>query len=258
MRCNARPSQNGAFIPVVFENSDLFVLNKPPGIPSIPLKSDETETAVGAALAYCPQIAKIGRRGLEPGILHRLDTLTSGLLVFSKTEMAFEKLHALWKSGGVRKYYRAIVSSETSNLPCPITISIALGHSKKSSKRMIPLGGRKKYPIRGKALPALTLVLSSQALDENVYDLELEIKTGVMHQIRCHLACQGWPILGDPLYRKNIKNVAVTHAPPRLFLHAWRLLLKLNSDQPPLHLEADLPRDWIRKPLTTPHTISTV
>lgn len=253
MQKKAKASLKGAFIPVVFENDALFVLDKPSGTPSIPQEADESETAVGAALAHFSEISEVGRMGLEPGILHRLDTLTSGLLVFAKSETEYRRLHSLWKKGAVRKYYRALVSQKISAKKTgkalsafelsefqksqPISISLPMGHNKKSSKRMVALFPNKKNPaIRGKPLPAVTIIHSSQVRENEIFDLELEIKTGVMHQIRCHLASEGWPIVGDPIY----------HGAPssRLWLHAWKLEIPTESGEV-LRIESKLPEGWV-------------
>src|SRR5690606_29289920 len=86
----ALPSPEGSFITVIYEDEDLLVLNKPSGIPSVPHSAVETKTAVGSALAHYPRLAGVGTRPLEPGLLHRLDTGTSGCLAFAKNAAAFD------------------------------------------------------------------------------------------------------------------------------------------------------------------------
>jgi 23S rRNA pseudouridine1911/1915/1917 synthase len=219
---------------IVFENDELLVLNKPSGMPSLPLREGERGTAVEEALARCPSVAGVGKAGLEPGLLHRLDTGTSGLLAFAKTQAAFERLRALWKSGEVEKTYRAIVERGVS--PLPARIETPLGRSAKSAKRMLAiLKPEHERRIRGKALPARTdIVRTESVLAGTKLDVEVRIHTGVMHQIRCHLASAGHPIAGDPVYGE---------AADRLWLHAWRLRLPLRSGVV-LSLEAKLPDAW--------------
>ena len=239
----ANPSKNGSFLSILYEDSDLLVLHKGTGIPSVPHSTDETETAVGSALAHCPTISGIGRGGLEPGILHRLDTETSGLLVFAKTESEFMRLQQLWRERKIRKFYRARVKqSATKSIQhycaplAPMTIEYPLAHSEKSRKKMLAL---KKSPshqkIRGNPLPAITQILSIQVLPDSTSELEIELITGVMHQIRCHLSSLGWPILGDKLYGGLLAE--------RLFLHAWKLEIPLKKNKK-LLLEATLPSNW--------------
>lgn len=241
-------SLQGSFLKVVYEDEDLLVLDKGSGIPSLPHSAQETETAVGSALAHWPALEGVGNKSLEPGLVHRLDTGTSGLLVFAKTQTEWERLRGLWRNREVQKIYRARVSL-LEPLPSlktlPWVIQSPLAHSAKSSKRMLalPKGQTefRKSAIRGKPLPALTLVLEARPfIPENPTatkqqaELTIEIKTGVMHQIRCHLASQGWPILGDPIYYSLNK----TEPSSRLWLHAWKLSFR-RQDGTCLNLVSD-------------------
>jgi 23S rRNA pseudouridine1911/1915/1917 synthase len=223
----ARAAAEGSFLPIVYEDDELLVLHKHSGVPSVPHSQDELHTAVGSALAHAPEIAGVGRGGLEPGLLHRLDTGTSGLLAFAKTPQAFERLHQVWKSGRTRKIYRAIAAPGIS----PQTAKLTLGHDAKSSKRMRVVTGSHLALIRGKPLETVTRIIKAAPRG----DYEIEIETGVMHQIRCTLAHLGAPIHGDPVYGGQPSS--------RLWLHAWRLCLVLANGTE-LWLEAALPQDW--------------
>lgn len=252
----ALPAKQGPFLAIVYEDHDLLVLNKKSGVPSIPLEAHETETAVGAALARDPALAQVGQGGLEPGLLHRLDTGTSGLLVFARTQSAYEWLRTAWKARGVRKIYRALAA------PSPlihaarqrpgdkVTARLTLGHDVRSSKRMIVLPDLQAHAtasdarhrlskIRGKPLESVTHIVQTKKLPVSssgpLCDFEVEIETGVMHQIRCTLAHLGSPILGDSIYGGL--------PAPRLWLHAWRLHLPLPQGGE-LWLESALPEDW--------------
>jgi 23S rRNA pseudouridine1911/1915/1917 synthase len=233
----AQASKKGAFLPIVYEDKDLLVLNKTSGVPSAPLESDETETAVGAALAYCPALQSIGRGGLEPGLLHRLDTGTSGLLVFAKTQREYERLHTLWKKGQVKKHYRALVQLKNPLPKLPHLINAHLAHSSHNRKKMVVLDPESHKVYRGKPLRAVTRIITIHSQQSMQADLEIEIETGVMHQIRCHLSHFGWPILGDPIYGDQ------TALLPRLYLHAWHLKIELENGNV-LSLESPLPEDW--------------
>lgn len=233
----ARPSSQGCFLPIVYESESLLVLNKATGVPSVPHSPQETQTAVGAALAHQPTLASIGTRSLEPAILHRLDTGTSGLLAFAKTQDEYLRLRKLWSSGEVKKTYRAQVApiSENYELPSlPIELRISLAHDTRSSKRMIALIEGKRQSFRGNPLPTITRIVSATSQDR-FYDLEIEIQTGVMHQIRCTLASLGFPILGDAIYRGQPSS--------RLWLHAWKLEIP-TGEGGRLKLEAPLPLNW--------------
>lgn len=259
---------------IVYEDARMLIINKNSGMPSIPHSSAETETAVGLALAHCPELVGIGRSELEPGLLHRLDTGTSGLLVFAKSQMEFERLSTVWKNRNVEKTYRAWVApnssipllrgfqltesfqvavrsstqkaSQPSEIPfrLPLRIDLPLAHDAKSAKRMLAWNESSRAAIRGKPLPAVTHLISLHSrarliadtqVEKHIFDLEIRIETGVMHQIRCHLASLNYPILGDTIYKG---------APsPRLWLHAWRLSLP-NSEGKLLKFEAELPANW--------------
>jgi 23S rRNA-/tRNA-specific pseudouridylate synthase len=110
--------------------------------------------------------------------------------------------------------------------------------------------------IRGRHLPALTRILEAQEIAESangfLWDLSIEIQTGVMHQIRCHLHSVGWPILGDPIYHSPSPTDVIEPrtSSPRLWLHAWKLELPTHTnsvhpnEEARLRIEAGLPENW--------------
>ncbi len=237
-------------ISIIYDDEDLFVLDKPTGTPSAPLRSEEKATAVDFAVSRFPQIVNIGRhlngklKTLEPALLHRLDTGTSGLIVFAKTQIEFDRLIEVWKNREIQKYYRALVCP-TAPLPNlsegPLRLDFPIAHDARSVKKMIALTSQntfRKNQIRGKPYSAITDILSLQSFRGLLADFEIKIETGVMHQIRCQLATKGWPIIGDKIYK----------GPPsdRLWLHAWRLKIPLKSGAL-LELEAPLPLNWSSK-----------
>ena len=234
---------------VLYEDSHLLILNKPSGLPSVPHSSAETETAVGVALAHSPGLQSIGRTPLEPGLLHRLDTETSGVLVFAKTQAEFDRLLLNWKTPHTQKIYRALVEG-FSPLPqtLPYPIDSPLGHDLKSKRKMRVATPDQLYRIRGKPLPARTDLLRVQAVKHPqiqtphpLFDLTLQIHTGVMHQIRTHLSALHWPILGDPLYHPSSRKSPQSNT--RLWLHAWKIKLPLSSGET-LEITAPLPAGW--------------
>lgn len=242
----AQPCPRGCFLPILYEDETLLILNKTSGTASVPHLSSETDTAVNAALAHDPSLKSIGnldeKLGLEPAILHRLDTGTSGILAFAKSQEEYLRLRPLWGSGRIRKTYRALVTPshlETRLPQLPHEIRISLAHDLHSTKRMIALSSDKKRGYRGQPLPTLTRILSATALKPDLWDLEIAIETGVMHQIRCTLSHIGFPILGDTLYR-GLPSA-------RLWLHAWRLEIPRPEPEKPekmLFIEAPLPEFW--------------
>jgi 23S rRNA pseudouridine1911/1915/1917 synthase len=236
-------SKNGSFLSILYQDQDLLILDKKSGIPSAPHSPSETETAVGSASALFPQLLGVGDHPLEPGLIHRLDTGTSGALVFAKNQTEFKRLKWIWKNRQIEKTYRAIVI-QNKVLPLPLKIDFQLAHHSKSNKKMIALTDSKMIHYRGQPIPARTHVLSSvriQALckSDSLADLTLQIETGVMHQIRCHLQACDMPIWGDPIY-------GAKHHPEtaeRMWLHAWKLKFPLQSGQT-LEIEAPLPFNW--------------
>lgn len=239
----AAPSPQGCFLPVLYEDEDILILHKHSGVPSVPHSSTETNTAVNAALAHFPNLSQVGDNPLEAGALHRLDTGTSGILVFAKKQEEFIRLREAWKKRKVKKIYRALVDLRSPPPPkIPYRIDFPLAHDAKSSKRMIALVPNKPIHsnrIRGNPRPAVTWIRKVSGSD-----FEIEIETGVLHQIRCHLAALGWPIWGDPLYFKAKDEKIPPFRQDRLWLHAWRLQLPLKNAVS-LTIESDLPEGWI-------------
>lgn len=231
----ASASRHGSFLPVIYEDEDLLILHKASGIPSVPHSSEETETAVGSALSQFPDLVQIKNHPLEPGLLHRLDHETSGILAFAKNLSEFHRLKQDWKERKVKKIYRALASPLAPHDQLPTEVRFPLAHDEKSSKKMIAISSPSIRRFRGSPLPAVTKILSSKNISKSLMDVEIEIETGVMHQIRCHLASVGFPLLGDTLYK----------GPPsqRIWLHAWKLELPLKN-QSKLLLESELPKSW--------------
>ncbi len=226
----AHASMQGSFLPVIYQDDQLLVLNKSHGIPSQPLSPLETETAVGSAIALLPELSKTFMNSLEPGLVHRLDVDTSGVLCFAKDEKTLDFLQRHWNRSAiprVRKWYRAIVHS-TKRVRTQ-RIDHAIERNPKSTKRMQV--SRKKT-----ALTARTYIRAANPLGKGLWDLTIEIETGVQHQIRCHLAHIHSPILGDDLYRGKKSS--------RLWLHAWRAEIPKPQSKKTRMVEAPLPADW--------------
>lgn len=201
---------------VLYEDSHILIIDKPEGIPSQPLKEEEKGTALDIARKHDPNAQ----------LLHRLDTGTSGTLAFARTQDAFSFYRSIWTTPEVKKTYRAIVEPSSRDLlaSLPLEIRHPIIRLKKTSKRVEVYDASKTFQerqMKGEPLEALTRIIRIHGSEEDKrLDLEVQIETGVMHQIRCHLAYLGLPILGDR-----------TYAPPplreadRLYLHAWRLEL---------------------------------
>ncbi|NLF22733.1 MAG: RluA family pseudouridine synthase [Lentisphaerae bacterium] len=203
---------------VVFEDADILVLDKPPGLVVHPAPGHEGGTLVNALLHHCDDLSGVG--GVErPGIVHRLDRDTSGLLVVAKHDAALNALAAQFQEGRVSKVYLAIVHG------CPVPpagrIETTIGRHPVDRKRMAVDPPRGKRAVSHYAvvepLGALTL-------------LQVRIETGRTHQIRVHLAHLGLPIVGDPVYGSRSRDRNLAGCPPRQMLHAAELSFDHPTD----------------------------
>lgn len=222
---------------VLFQNKDLLVLNKPPQIHMHPLKEGEQPTLFDQAIELVPSIQNAGPHPREGGLLHRLDFETSGAAAFACHPESYQFYRGLWKSNQIRKVYRAICQTPQTPLELPYEIAFPIGHSAKSSKKMICIrNDLNARQIKGKPQKAQSIIhRSTRTSSPNETDLEVEIITGVRHQIRVHLASTGCPIKGDSRYS----------GPPgsRLYLHAWKLSLP-HREQPDTHFTIEAPIPW--------------
>ena len=191
-------------VPAVYEDEHLIVVDKPAGLPVHPGPGHPDGTLVNALLARCPDIRGIGGE-LRPGIVHRLDLDTSGLMVVAKTQPAHQRLTEQLKNRRFHKEYLAVsvgmVTPESGTIDAPIA------RDPRHRQRMaVDAGGR----------AARTHYETLEELEGHTL-LNLVLETGRTHQIRVHLAYLGYPLLGDAVYGKASDLVS------RQFLHAARL-----------------------------------
>jgi 23S rRNA pseudouridine1911/1915/1917 synthase len=228
----ATPQPESIPLDIVYEDAHLIVVNKPAGMPVHPGPGHSGRTLVNALLAHCPDLPGIG--GVQrPGIVHRLDKDTSGLIVAAKDERTHNGLAAQLKNRQVKKAYLALVTGRVE--PPEALIDAPIGRDPNNRRRMMvspvtnsgrATAGRDaqtSYRVR-EHLSGFTLVEASPA-------------TGRTHQIRVHLASIGHPVVGDVVYGKPSPLV------PRQFLHAWRLAFRHPIDGRDLSFEAELPDD---------------
>ena len=172
---------------ILFEDQYIIVLNKSPGIPVHPGAGREEGTLVHALLAHCADISEVGEP-LRPGLVHRLDKDTSGVMVVAKTEGAHRTLSKGWKEGGVFKRYLAVVWGRLPERRGSVEAPIAR-HPRDRKRMAVVEGGR----------PART---DYEVLEESRFLSLLAVypKTGRTHQIRVHMSHIGHPVFGDPKY----------------------------------------------------------
>lgn len=224
---------------VVHEDEAVIVVDKPCGIPVHPHRPGETGTLANALVARYPQLRGVGPQPLEPGLVHRLDTDTSGLLVVARTPAAFRALAAQFAERRVEKVYIALVLGSA---PATGTITTPVGHHPTDRRRMIVEGDPAGPPRSPR--PAVThfAVLHRYA---GYTELEVRIDTGRMHQIRVHLASIGHPIAGDALYQTPDDFRRDRLGLSRPFLHAVRLTFDHPVDGRRVTFSAPLPLDLV-------------
>lgn len=209
---------------VVFEDEDLIVIDKPAAMTVHPAPGNEDHTLANAVLAYAPDIEGIGGER-RPGIVHRLDKDTSGLIVVAKNERAHANLSEQFKSRKVSKVYLALVVGQPS--PPEADIDAPIGRHPHDRQRMA---------IVSTGRPAITRyrVLTSY---KRATLLEVRPRTGRTHQIRVHLASVGHAVVGDATYGRSIPGLS------RQFLHAHRLAFLHPVREEPVQFSVELPVD---------------
>jgi len=217
---------------VVYEDESLIVLNKPAGLVVHPSFGHRGGTLVNALLAHCPDLCGPSGDG-RPGIVHRLDKDTSGLMVVAKSERIRRMLQQQFKDRAVSKAYWALVEG---NLSSPVgRIDAPIGRDPRQRKRMAVLAEDRG----GRAAVTDYTILK----DFGDYTLvEASPKTGRTHQIRVHFAYIGHPLAGDLVYGRRRPRIKC----PRQFLHAIRLGFRLPSSGAWMEFTAPLPEDLQR------------
>lgn len=211
---------------IVFENDDLLVVNKPAGMVVHPAAGHATGTLVNAVLGYDPEIEGIGGEE-RPGVVHRLDKYTSGLIVLAKNERAHRWLQDQFRLRKVDKAYLALVDGKP---PTPAgRVESHIGRDPKNRKRMAVVSA-------SKGREAISEYKTVESFGHHTL-LEFHPLTGRTHQIRLHCAFLKCPIAGDEVYgRKNSTIAAKRH-----FLHAFQLKIVLPGEKAARTFEAPLP-----------------
>ena len=213
---------------IVFENEDLIVVNKPAGMVVHPAAGHSSGTLVNAVLGYEPDIEGIGGEE-RPGVVHRLDKETSGLILLAKNERAHRGLQDQFRLRKVEKTYLALVDGKP---PTPSgRVESHIGRDPSHRKRMAIVP-----ESRGRE--AISEYKTVESFRDHTL-LEFHPLTGRTHQIRLHCAFLGCPIVGDEIYGRKKISVEIG----RHFLHAYRLKIILPGDNDPRLFEAQLPNE---------------
>ena len=222
-----RPSSVGPQeipVTVVYQDASVVVIDKPAGLAVHPGPGHPDMTLVNALLAMCPDIQGIGGE-IRPGIVHRLDKDTSGLMMVAKTHQAHNDLSSQIKSRQVTKGYLALVEGTPKQLHGKVDAPVGR-HPRRRTRMAVVVGGKEArtnykviYQIAGYSL------------------LEIYLETGRTHQIRVHMAYLGHPLLGDTTYGRSSSLVN------RHFLHAFHLGFKHPVNGESLEFKIDLPSD---------------
>jgi 23S rRNA pseudouridine1911/1915/1917 synthase len=220
---------------IVFEDDAVMVVDKPVGMVVHPGAGHATGTLAAAVLAHAPGTAGVGgpRR---PGVVHRLDKDTSGLLVIAKTAAAYESLSAQLLARTVTRRYRAIVYGRVSQSSG--VVDKPLGRHPHDRVRMAVLP-------RGRGKPAVTRFTVLERFRQ-FSDLEVKLETGRTHQIRVHLASLGHPVAGDRVYGGRTAREPLPVAFEGLALHAAELALVHPVTQSRLEFASPLPPRMVR------------
>jgi 23S rRNA pseudouridine1911/1915/1917 synthase len=226
---------------IVYEDEDLVVVDKPPGLVVHPAAGHRRGTLLNALLARYPDLPLDQEE--RPGIVHRLDKDTSGLIVVARRREAREDLRAQFKAREVLKVYLALVDGVVE--PTKGVIEASIGRDSRDRKRMaiVQSGGRK----------AVTEFRVLERLGEYTL-LDTRPRTGRTHQVRVHLSFLGHPVVGDSVYGRRKQHLGLE----RQFLHAHRLAFRHPSSGRKVDLVSELPPDLERvlETLRRPNLIS--
>ena len=223
---DTRPEAEAIPISILYQDTDIIVVDKPAGLTVHPAPGHPRGTLVNALLSAAPELRDVGE-ALRPGIVHRLDKDTSGLIVVAKNGRAQQALQSMLKEREVKKTYVALVRGVPE--PNEGLIEAPIGRNPKNRKKMAVVAGGRQSSTKYRVVEVIG--------DGRYALLEVEPVTGRTHQIRVHLSALGHPIVGDATYggRSDLLN--------RQFLHAAKLSFAMPPSQRMMEFESPLPAD---------------
>ena len=209
---------------ILYEDEDLLAIDKPPGLTVHPAPGHPNHTLVNAILAHFPHLTDIGD-SVRPGIVHRLDKDTSGVMLVAKTKSAQTRLMEQFRTHSVLKVYLVLVKGHLT--PDSGIIEAPIGRDP---------GNRQRMAVVSRGREAHTEYQVIKYLGKHTL-LEVKLETGRTHQIRVHFAAIGYPVVADPVY--GVKSAHLS----RQFMHATRIGFKQPSTGEYIELESELPAD---------------
>lgn len=211
----------------LYEDASVLVVEKEAGLPTLPNDENDTFALACRIVAHYPDQRRVGPP-LEAGLLHRLDTPTSGLMVVAKSAEAYSSLRDEWRWGRVRKEYVALVHGRIER---PFSVSLPIGHHPRSARRMVvdKKGRRAETHFRTVAHMRTCSLLW------------INLREGRRHQVRVHLAESGHPVIGDDLYEKK-----KSPASQRLMLHNARVRFHSPAEKRMVVVVSKPPDDFLR------------
>ena len=247
----AIPEPEDIPLDVVFEDDDMLVVNKAPGMVVHPAPGHFTGTLVNALLHHCPNLSGIGGVA-RPGIVHRLDQDTSGLIVVAKSQAAMDGLVQAFSSHkNIEKIYLAVCHGRP-RLDAG-RIENLIGRHPVDRKRMAIVEKNGKVAITNYRMLECSECANVRMTGgvsnirtfkhSNISSVECRIETGRTHQIRVHMASLGCPVIGDKVYGKSALDKKLDPVPARQMLHAWKLKLWHPVKKVEMSFEAPVPED---------------
>lgn len=234
----ATPQPEVIALDILYEDDDVIAINKPAGMVAHPGAGNDHGTVVNAVLAYAPEVAGVGSED-RPGIVHRLDKETSGVLLIAKNDAALRALQAQFKTRAIKKSYVML---------CAGNVLPARGLIRKPIAR--DPGNRKRMAVVATGRDALTQYAVREVFTRREGNtsrsysyVKANLLTGRTHQLRVHFASIGFPIVGDAVYGAR-KDPLTQRLAPRQLLHSSELTFVSPSAGKEIHLHAPLPADF--------------
>jgi 23S rRNA pseudouridine1911/1915/1917 synthase len=223
----------GVNVPILYEDDAILVLDKPGGMATHGFSGRDHSTLANFLAAKRPELIGVGRSPWQPGLVHRLDGETSGLVLVAKSQDAFDHLARQFRLRQVHKSYLALVWGETAARG---EIKLPLAHEVRDKRRMTAVAAG----VHGKKTWQATTRYERLGTVHRLSFLKVEMETGVTHQIRVHLAVIGHPIVADTLYGVADADMLGLK---RHFLHAWKLDFAHPTEGRAVQLKSDLPME---------------